>query len=537
MSRARGVTLRAPWRCSARQREHRGKNMTSETATTVVGPYRVDGLIGRGGMGEVFRAFDTRRQRTVALKLLPESLSHDQEYRERFRRESLAAASLVSPHVVPIHDFGEVEGRLFIDMRLIDGADLAARLAGRPMSVERAVNIVLQICDALTDAHQRGVVHRDVKPSNILLTDSDFAYLVDFGIATTATADTALTATGTTVGTFGYMAPERFDGTTADPRSDIYSLGCVLHELLTGSRPFAQHNSAPSLIRAHLMLEPTAPSATGIAIPPELDRLTLRAMVKDPAQRFASVHDLAQALRVVPGVASAPTPQSSQVTSFADHLPVPRQSLIETRLGAEPLSETTGPIDLSRRKPASRLAVIALAAVLATVLTAAIGLTGALLNTDNSTTTASPTTQGAGSGSPGQAVGQSSQLPADMQGRWQAYSMSDIGRMELTLGGGDLDEQVGTASTNPLGLAINGGPNPAPCTYTVQLISALSGTQSDQATVRLDRAESEQRRECAASLTMSLDRQNSYYITILPDGEVCYQACKPAQIGGALRPL
>jgi serine/threonine protein kinase len=134
--------------------------MTSETTTTTVGPYRVDGLIGRGGMGEVFRAFDTRRQRTVALKLLPEALSQDQAYRERFRRESLAAASLVSPHVVPIHDFGEVEGRLFIDMRLIEGADLATRLDERPMSPDRAINIVQQVCDALTDAHARGVVHR-----------------------------------------------------------------------------------------------------------------------------------------------------------------------------------------------------------------------------------------------------------------------------------------------------------------------------------------------------------------------------------------
>ncbi|MHC1562530.1 serine/threonine-protein kinase [Actinomycetospora sp. C-140] len=352
--------------------------MTSDTATTMVGPYRLDGLIGRGGMGEVFKAFDTRRQRTIALKLLPESLSHDQEYRERFRRESLAAASLVSPHIVPIHDFGEVEGRLFIDMRLIEGADLTTRLDGHPVSVERAVNIVLQVCDALSDAHSRGVMHRDVKPSNILLTDSDFAYLVDFGIATTSTADTGLTATGTTVGTFGYMAPERFDGTAADPRADIYSLGCVLHELLTGRRPFADHNSTPSLIRAHLMLEPTSPSAAGVAVPPELDRIALRAMAKDPAQRFSTIHELAQALRAVPA-AGKPSSPATALTSFAHPLSEPRQALIETQVASgppHPPAEAATRLQSERRR---RRTVVALAASLAIVLLIAGAFTAALI--------------------------------------------------------------------------------------------------------------------------------------------------------------
>ena len=257
---------------------------------------------------------------------------------------------------------------------------------------------MLQVCDALADAHARGVVHRDVKPSNVLLTDSDFAYLVDFGIATTGTADTALTATGTTVGTFGYMAPERFDGTTTDPRADIYSLGCVLHELLTGTRPFAEHNSTPSLIRAHLMLEPTAPSATGVAIPPELDRITVRAMAKDPAHRFGSVQQLAEALRGVPGIATKPSPPSGQVTSFALPVPAPRQALIETRFGAEPSGAPTGPIDLPHGKPTRRRTVLVLAALLAVVLTAAGAVGGALLTRDSSTPTASPTTPRPSSG-------------------------------------------------------------------------------------------------------------------------------------------
>lgn len=361
--------------------------MTSETTTTTVGPYRIDGLIGRGGMGEVFKAFDTRRQRTVALKLLPQSLSHDQDYRERFRRESLAAASLVSPHVVPIHDFGEVEGRLFIDMRLIEGADLAARLAGHPMSAERAVNIVLQVCDALTDAHARGVVHRDVKPSNILLTDSDFAYLVDFGIATTSTADTPLTATGFTVGTFGYMAPERFDGSTADPRSDIYSLGCVLHELLTGSRPFAEHNSTPSLIRAHLMLEPTAPSAAGVAVPVELDKSTLRAMAKDPAQRFSSVQEFAYALRAIPGMATRPATSGGQVTSFATPSQAHPQALIGTQSNTNPPVGRTQALTRERRRRRVRLIG---AATLVVALLAGGVISGTLLAGGDSSPTSTP---------------------------------------------------------------------------------------------------------------------------------------------------
>lgn len=351
--------------------------MSAETTAATVGPYRLERLIGRGGMGEVFQAFDTRRQRTVALKLLPESLSGDQEYRARFRRESLAAASLTSPHVVPIHDFGEVEGRLFIDMRLIDGADLAQRIAGRPMSSQRAVSILLQICDALADAHSRGIVHRDVKPSNILITDNDFAYLVDFGIAASGNSTTSLTATGTTIGTFGYMAPERFDGAPSDPRADIYSLGCVLHEALTGTRPFAEHNSMPSLIKAHLVLAAPAPSASQASVSRELDQITLTAMSKEPSERYSSALELARALASIPiaGAAGA----AAEVTSFAPTGWSPRQGLIETRIGTpvagdpEQTHATTGP-------PPRRRSTMVLAAAVALALLTAGAIGGSMLS-------------------------------------------------------------------------------------------------------------------------------------------------------------
>lgn len=351
--------------------------MTSEATSTMVGPYRVDGLIGRGGMGEVHRAYDTRRQRTVALKLLPSALSGDEEYRERFRRESLVAAALTSPHVVPIHDFGDIDGRLFIDMRLIDGTDLAHQIAGRPMAPQRAVAIVTQVCDALADAHAQGIVHRDVKPSNILLTGSDFAYLVDFGIAASDSTGPGLTATGNTIGTFGYMAPERFDGRTADPRSDIYSLGCVLHELLTGCRPFAEHTSTPSLIRAHLMDEPVAPSATAASVPAALDHAVLRALAKEPQQRHHSVTELADDLRAGIAIPSQRGATRSLTSFAATSSPTGR---------AQPPAAATSPSTFPPQNastPRHTLRRAVMAGAIAAVLGLGVG-GGLLLATDTS---------------------------------------------------------------------------------------------------------------------------------------------------------
>src|ERR1700737_501049 len=204
---------------------------------TPFGRYRLVELLGRGGMGEVWRAHDTVIDRVVALKVLPPNFADDQVFQERFRREARAAAGLDEPHVVPIHDFGEIEGRLYVTMRLIQGHDLQALLDSGPLEPARAVGIIEQIASALDAAHRIGLVHRDVKPSNILVAEDDFAYLIDFGIAR-ASEDTRITGTGATVGTWAYMAPERFRNGTADARSDIYALACVLHQSLTGQLPF-----------------------------------------------------------------------------------------------------------------------------------------------------------------------------------------------------------------------------------------------------------------------------------------------------------
>jgi serine/threonine protein kinase len=186
----------------------------------MLGPYRLEGILGRGGMGEVHRAFDTGRGRAVALKILPPELARDENFRARFRREADNAARLQDPHVVPIHDFGEIDGRLYIDMRLIEGTSLDQLIAAGPLDPRRAAALITQVAEALTDAHNHNILHRDIKPSNILITQSDFAYLTDFGIARALDEDaTSLTQSGATIGTLAYMAPERFDGGPPDNRS------------------------------------------------------------------------------------------------------------------------------------------------------------------------------------------------------------------------------------------------------------------------------------------------------------------------------
>jgi Protein kinase domain len=263
----------------------------------VFGRYRLDELIGRGGMGEVFRAYDAEKDRVVALKRLPAHLAADADFTARFRRESQVAARLREPHVVPIHDYGEIDGRLFIDMRLVEGSDLAALLTSRRggLDSERAVRIVAQIAGALDAAHADGLIHRDVKPSNVLLTGDDHVYLADFGIAH-STAATALTGTGATIGTADYMSPERFISGRGDHRVDVYALGCVLHEALTGRKPFDGEGAAAQMY-AHVNLPPPRPSQVRPEVPPGFDAVVARAMAKDPKQRFDSAGQLANAAR------------------------------------------------------------------------------------------------------------------------------------------------------------------------------------------------------------------------------------------------
>jgi serine/threonine protein kinase len=257
-----------------------------------IGPYRLRRLLGKGGMGEVYEAEDTVKDRIIALKLLPEAASHDPVFRKRLQREAHSAGRLQEPHVVPIHDYGEVDGLLYVDMRMIDGTDLRKVLKRfGPMTPARAVAIIRQIASALDAAHESGVMHRDVKPENIILTRDDFAYLVDFGIANAAT-DEKLTELGTAVGTYAYMAPERFTNDEVTYRADVYALTCVLHECLTGSQPYPG-DSVSVIITAHLMQPIPKPSEQRPGIPGAFDKVIAKGMAKKPEERFASAGDLA----------------------------------------------------------------------------------------------------------------------------------------------------------------------------------------------------------------------------------------------------
>ncbi len=263
---------------------------------TRFGPYFLKRQLGSGGMGEVYEAVDTVRQRVVALKLLSERLSHDPVFRMRMQREARNAGRLQEPHVVPIHDYGEIDGQLYLDMRLIEGTHLALLLERfGPVTPPWAVALVHQVASALDAAHAAEVMHRDVKPENILVTQDDFVYLVDFGIASAAT-DEKLTQIGTAVGTWRYMAPERFSDADVDHRADIYSLTCVLHECLTGTPPYRADNAA-MLITAHLMAPIPRPSQLRPGIPPAFDAVIARGMAKRPEDRYASAGELAVAAR------------------------------------------------------------------------------------------------------------------------------------------------------------------------------------------------------------------------------------------------
>ncbi|GAA4925214.1 YVTN family beta-propeller protein [Actinomycetospora succinea] len=279
----------------------------------VFGPYELRRLLGRGAMGEVWEAFDTRRERSVALKLLGAAVAADPESRARFQQEARLTARLSSLHVIPIHDFGEIDGRLFVDMRLVDGGDLAAAVRAHPggLPPARAADVVSQIAEALDSAHAAGLVHRDVKPSNVLLTGQrggDFCFLVDFGIARLANPGASqLTSTGTVLGTTAYMAPELFSGDQATFRSDVYALACLLYELLTGGRPYPGPDPVAHMGQ-HVHQPVPAPSWSR----PDLavfDRVVATGMAKDPSQRFPTPGALADAtVAALGGPRTGPAP-------------------------------------------------------------------------------------------------------------------------------------------------------------------------------------------------------------------------------------
>ena len=285
---------------------------------TRVGPYELVSLIGEGGMGQVYRARDPRLARDVAIKVLARDAVHDANALARFEREARAVAALAHPNIVSIHDFGDYLGTFFVVTELLEGETLREKIRTMPLNWRKAVDIGAEIADGLSAAHAKWIVHRDLKPENVFMTSDGRLKILDFGLAqtnalTTANDDQATvpttkfeTDTGKIVGTLGYMSPEQLRGDHVDPTADIFSLGCILYELVTSKRPFERTSGAATI--AAVLKEEAPREALSDAAPPEFQRVVEGCLEKEPRQRFQSARDLALTLRAIASSASMPSP-------------------------------------------------------------------------------------------------------------------------------------------------------------------------------------------------------------------------------------
>ncbi len=282
-----------------------------------LGPYEMLASIGAGGMGQVYKARDTRLDRVVAVKILSPVFAHDPQLRQRFDREARTVAALNHPHICVLHDIGQQGDISYLVMEYLEGETLASRLARGPLPPDEVVRYGTEIADALDRAHRHGVIHRDLKPANVMLTRSG-AKLLDFGLArppiegvfnneTRATGDSPITAQGALIGTLQYMAPEQLEGRPVDARTDIFALGAVLHEMATGERAFPGGNQA-SIIASILHRQPPPPSTRQPLTPPSLDHIVWRALAKDPDDRWQTARDVYLELRTRGLSAPAPAP-------------------------------------------------------------------------------------------------------------------------------------------------------------------------------------------------------------------------------------
>ena len=292
-----------------------------------LGPYEILSPIGAGGMGEVYRARDTRLSRDVAVKVLPENLASDQVALSRFASEARAVAALSHPNILAIHDLGEADGVHYAVMELLEGETVADRIERSVVPWRKAVEIATAIADGLSAAHARGIIHRDLKPENLFLTSQGHVKILDFGLArlapplpagsqTSVPTTPVHTAPGYVIGTIGYLAPEQIRGATADARSDIFSFGCVLYEMVAGAKPFTRETAAETMA-AILREEPVDPASLGRTVPPELVRLIGHCLEKNPDERFQTARDLAYSLRALMA--------GSIATSATHGFPIPRR--------------------------------------------------------------------------------------------------------------------------------------------------------------------------------------------------------------------
>jgi serine/threonine protein kinase len=250
------------------------------------GGYEVESVVGLGGIGILYRARQVRLDRPVALKLVEPTIARDPVIRERLRREARTVASLDHPNVVPLYEAGEEDGTVFIVTRWVDGTELGTLIHDSgPLEPGRAARIAAQIADALEIAGEKGLVHRDIKPSNVIVTSEDHVYLTDFGLAKRAATDPGLTGADQMLGTVDYVAPEQIEGSEPDARSDMYSLGCVLYEMLSGEAPFAAQKGGMAKMWAQVNAQPQPISDRRADVPAPLEDLMQRAMSKKPDDR------------------------------------------------------------------------------------------------------------------------------------------------------------------------------------------------------------------------------------------------------------
>ena len=289
---------------------------------TTLGPYQIESPLGAGGMGEVYKATDTRLDRTVAIKVLPEHVASDPDLKQRFEREARTVAALNHPHICTLHDIGSQDGIDFLVMEYLDGQTVAQRLEKGALPLDQALQIAIDMADALDKAHRQGIVHRDLKPANIMLTKAG-AKLLDFGLAKLKPPEQAgglsalptqpadLTQQGAILGTFQYMAPEQLEGQEADARTDIFAFGAVVYEMVTGKKAF-EGKSQASLITAIMSADPPDLSVSQPLSPLSLDRVGRKCLAKNPDARWQTATDLQDELRWV--VERGAEPQSTRQT-------------------------------------------------------------------------------------------------------------------------------------------------------------------------------------------------------------------------------
>jgi len=285
-------------KCGASLRSAEGASVTKTLITpreslqkgsTIAERYTIIEELGRGGMGVVYKAEDTKLRRTVALKFLPSELTHIPEVHERFMREAQAAGALDHPNICTVYEFDQADETSFISMAYIEGQSLKKKIESGPLELEEALNMAMQVAEGLQEAHKKGVVHRDIKSANIMVTDRGQAKIMDFGLARTAER-TLITKEGTTMGTVAYMSPEQARGDTLDQRTDIWSLGVVLYELLSGKLPF-QGEHDQTVIYSILNKEPESLLRVRPGLAPELEHIVFQALTKKTADRYKSMEE------------------------------------------------------------------------------------------------------------------------------------------------------------------------------------------------------------------------------------------------------